>query len=68
MHIHQTEDEFFYVVEGLLRIELEGHDTIELSPKQGFTVPKGLLHRPIAPGRTVILMIEQTGVTPTGDQ
>jgi dTDP-4-dehydrorhamnose 3,5-epimerase-like enzyme len=65
-HKHDEEDEFFYVVEGKFVIELEGR-TVELHPQQGFTVPKGVIHRTQAPVRTVILMIEGKGVIPTGD-
>ncbi|MDH3317887.1 MAG: cupin domain-containing protein [Gammaproteobacteria bacterium] len=65
-HKHDDEDEFFYVVEGQFVIELEGR-TVELRPQQGFTVPKGVLHRTKAPVRSVILMIEGKGVVPTGD-
>ena len=65
-HKHDDEDEFFYVVDGCLVIDLEGR-TVELSPKQGFVVPKGVIHRTRAPGRTVILMVEGAGIIPTGD-
>ena len=65
-HQHEKEDEFFYVVEGRFIIELEDQ-TVELGPRQGFTVPKGVMHRPMAPERTVILMIESAGIKPTGD-
>ena len=65
-HKHDLEDEFFYVVEGRLLVDLEGR-TIELLPKQGITVPKGIVHRTRAPERTVILMMEAAGVEPTGD-
>ena len=65
-HKHDHEDEFFYVVEGRFVIDLEGR-TIELLPRQGFTVPKGVLHRTRAPERTVILMMEGAAVMPTGD-
>ena len=65
-HKHDREDEFFYVVEGRFFIDLEGH-TVELAPQQGFTVPKGVVHRTRAPQRTVVLMIESRGVVPTGD-
>src|SRR5512147_2140691 len=41
-HKHDREDEFFYVVEGRFLIELEGR-TVELLPRQGFTVPKGVV-------------------------
>ena len=65
-HKHDDEDEFFYVVEGLFLIDLEGR-TVELSPGQGFVVPKGVMHRPRAPERAVILMVEGAGIMPTGD-
>lgn len=65
-HKHDREDEFFYVVEGQLLIDLEGR-TVELAPRQGFVVPKGVVHRTRAPERTVILMVEPAGVVPTGD-
>ncbi len=66
-HKHDKEDEFFYVVEGRFVIDLEG-GTIELTPRQGFTVPKGVMHRTRAPERSVILMVEGAGVVPTGDE
>lgn len=66
-HKHDDQDEFFFVLDGLLRIELEGRETVELGPRQAFTVPKGLQHRPVAPQRTAVLMIERADVTVTGD-
>lgn len=66
-HKHDEEDEFFYVVDGKFIIDLEDR-TVELAPRQGFTVPKGVIHRPRAPEKTVILMIEGAGVKPTGDK
>jgi mannose-6-phosphate isomerase-like protein (cupin superfamily) len=66
-HKHANDDEFFYVVEGKLLIDLEDR-IVELSPRQGFVVPKGTLHRTRAPERTVILMMENAGIVPTGDE
>jgi len=60
-HKHDDDDEFFYVVEGQLSIDLEGR-TVDLSPRQGFVVPKGVVHRTRAPRRTVILMVENVGI------
>jgi mannose-6-phosphate isomerase-like protein (cupin superfamily) len=65
-HKHDNEDEFFYVLDGRLIIDLEGR-TVELEPRQGFVVPKGVLHRTRSPERTVILMVENAGIVPTGD-
>ena len=66
-HKHDAEDEFFYVVEGDLEIEVEGRDSFRLRPGQGVTIPRGLMHRPTAHTRTVILMVEPATVQPTGD-
>ena len=66
-HKHDEDDEFFYVVEGKLLIDLEDR-LVELAPRQGFVVPKGVLHRTRAPERTVMLMVENAGIIPTGDQ
>ena len=65
-HKHDKEDEFFYVVEGRFIIDLQDR-SVELAPRQGFTVPRGVLHRTRAPERTVVLMVEAAGVIPTGD-
>jgi len=68
-HHHDTEDEFFYVVEGKLLVDFrEGTSerTIELSPGQGVVVPKNVEHRPRAPQRTVMLMVERGTIVPTG--
>lgn len=65
-HKHDKEDEFFFVLEGLLHIDLD-EKVIELGPKQGFTIPKGVRHRTRAPTRTSVLIIEDYTVKPTGD-
>jgi mannose-6-phosphate isomerase-like protein (cupin superfamily) len=65
-HKHDHDDEFFFVLEGQLLIDLEDR-TIELNPQQGVTIPKGLLHRPRAPQKTVMLMVETSAIQPTGD-
>jgi len=65
-HQHEIEDEFFYVVEGRLLIDLEGR-TVELAPGQGFVVPKKSRRRTRAPQRTVILMVEKGTIVPTGN-
>jgi mannose-6-phosphate isomerase-like protein (cupin superfamily) len=66
-HKHENEDEFFYVVEGQLDIDLEDGRTVVLKPGQGLTVPKGVMHFPHARGRTVVLMVETASVVPTGN-
>lgn len=65
-HKHDDTDEFFLVLEGHLDIELEDR-MVKLEPGQAFTVPKGVMHFPHARGRSVVLMVENAGVAPTGD-
>ena len=72
-HLHDAEDEFFYVVDGLFLIDLEPADdgttpgrVVELRPREGFVVPKGVVHRTRAPVRSVILMVEMASIVPTG--
>jgi mannose-6-phosphate isomerase-like protein (cupin superfamily) len=65
-HKHESEDEFFFVLSGRLLVDLEGR-TVELGPQQGVIVPKGVSHRTRAPEKTVMLMVEGSGIRPTGD-
>lgn len=65
-HKHDEQDEFFFLLDGLFRIELKGLDTVELRPRQAFIVPKRLLHRPVVPQRSAVLMIERGDVVATG--
>jgi mannose-6-phosphate isomerase-like protein (cupin superfamily) len=66
-HKHDNEDEFFYVVSGRLFVDVEDGPSVKLLPEQGYTVPRGVVHRTRAPERTAMLMIESAGVVPTGD-
>ena len=40
---------------------------VELRPREGFVIPKGVVHRTRAPERAVILMAETSAIIPTGD-
>lgn len=66
-HKHDDDDEFFYVVSGELHIDVEDEATITLGPQQGVTIPKGVMHRPRAPNKTVMLMMETASIVPTGE-
>jgi len=67
-HKHDKEDEFFFTLDGKLIIDLEGQESVELYPQQGYVVPKGIVHKTRAPEKTVVLMIETAGIVPTGDE
>ena len=64
-HKHDEDDEFFYVISGQFIIDLEERSVV-LDPQQGFVVPRRVRHRTRAPQRTVILMVENAGIVPTG--
>jgi mannose-6-phosphate isomerase-like protein (cupin superfamily) len=65
-HKHDNDDEFFFVLDGQLLIDLEDK-TIALNPWEGFTIPKGVVHRTRAQVKTVMLMVETSEIVPTGD-
>lgn len=64
-HKHDDEDEFFFVLSGKLYIDLKDK-TIELNPNEGTTISKGVMHRPRAPEKTVMLMVETDSIDPVG--
>lgn len=65
-HRHEADDEFFFVIEGRLVVDTE-EKTFVLNERQGLVVPKGVRHRTRAPERAIILMVENAGIVPTGD-
>lgn len=65
-HKHDNDDEFFFVLDGHFLIDLEDK-SFDLQPREGFVVPKGVVHRTRAPDRAVILMVETASIVPTGD-
>ena len=67
-HKHDNDDEFFFVLEGKLFIDLEDDSTIELGTNQGVTISKGIMHRPRAPQKTIMLMVETNFIEPTGSK
>jgi len=65
-HSHPETDEAFLVLEGRLRIELEGGDVV-LGPGDLYVVPRGVEHRPVADEECRIVLIEPRGTVNTGD-
>jgi mannose-6-phosphate isomerase-like protein (cupin superfamily) len=66
-HKHTDQDEFFLVLDGEIFMDVEGEEPVRLKQFQGFTVPKGVMHRPRSPQRSAVLMVESVGIVPTGD-
>lgn len=65
-HSHEHEDEMFYVLDGVFRIEMEDR-TVVLNPGEMFVVPKGVRHNPVADEECLILLIERKSTLHTGD-
>lgn len=66
-HKHIEQDEFFFVLEGEIVLDVEGREPVRLGVHEGFTVPKNVMHRPRSPQRSAVLMVESLGIVPTGD-
>jgi mannose-6-phosphate isomerase-like protein (cupin superfamily) len=66
-HTHANEDELFYVLQGRLRLELEGDRAVELKPGEFYVVPKGVRHNPVAEEECLVLLVETVTTEHTGD-
>ncbi len=66
-HSHETEDEMFFVTDGVLRMEFR--DRVEtVRAGELIIVPAGVEHRPVTETDEVrIVLIEKAGVVNTGD-
>ena len=65
-HTHDHTDDFFFVVQGRLTIQLRDGDVV-LNAGELFVVPKGVEHCPKADEETLVLLIEPKGTLNTGD-
>lgn len=66
LHKHDNDDELFFVIDGNIILETE-KGNFELKQYEGVCVPKGIMHRPIAKNKAVVLMIENAGIDPIGN-
>ncbi|WP_149262822.1 cupin domain-containing protein [Actinomadura sp. K4S16] len=70
-HAHDDTDEFFLVLDGEFAIALRdesGERAVTLPKGSVFVVPRGVEHRPSAPGGASILMFEPAGTLSVGDR
>ena len=65
-HKHDNEDELFYVLKGILKMELR-NETIEIKENEFFIVPKGVEHKPVADKEVAILLFEPNTTLNTGN-
>lgn len=64
-HSHDDEDELFYVLKGMLRIEMEDR-TVEIREGEAFVVPKGVRHNPVAEEECLVMLFERKSTLHTG--
>lgn len=66
-HKHDTTDDFFYVLEGEMIMDIEGEDSRTIRAGELFVVPQGVVHRPRAEKEVLVLLIEPKGEPNSGD-
>ena len=65
-HKHDAEDELFLVVEGALDMHFRDR-VVRLEKGDLLVVPRGVEHKPVAPGEAHVLLFEPAGTLNTGD-
>lgn len=66
-HKHDETDDFFYVLEGEMIMDIEGQESHVVKAGELFIVPKGVVHRPRAEHEVKVLLIEPKGEPNSGD-
>lgn len=66
MHHHENEDELFFVIKGLLYIELLDK-TLEIKEGEFVIIPKGVPHKPYAKEEVEVLLFEPASTLNTGN-
>ena len=66
-HKHETTDDFFYVLEGEMIMDIEAKPSQVVRAGELFVVPKGVVHRPRAETEVKVLLIEPKGEPNSGD-
>ncbi len=66
MHKHEHEDEFFMVIKGQIKIELED-STLVVNEGEFAVIPKGILHRPHSDQEAWVMLFEPTSTINTGN-
>ena len=64
-HIHEKEDEMFFVVDGILDIH-EKDKNVTLKTGEFYIVQKGVEHRVVPRGHVKLILFEPEGIAHTG--
>ncbi len=65
-HIHENEDELFYIIDGTLLMEIENETNRTMETGDMFVVPKGINHRVSSLDECSIMLIETKTAKHTG--
>jgi mannose-6-phosphate isomerase-like protein (cupin superfamily) len=66
-HHHEAEDELFYVLKGVLKMEFRDR-TVVLHEGEMLVVPRGIEHRPVAENEVSLLLFEPESTLNTGNK
>ncbi|MCP4439209.1 MAG: cupin domain-containing protein [Aureispira sp.] len=66
-HKHDNEDEMFYVLKGLLKMEFRDK-TVMVGENEFIIVPRGIEHRPVAEQEVSVMLFEPNTTLNTGDE
>lgn len=65
-HVHENEDEMFYVIQGTLTIKFRDKDVV-LKENECIIIPKGIEHMPYAEEEVHVMLIESKTTLNTGN-
>ena len=65
-HKHDNEDELFFVIKGVLKMEYR-NKTIIINENEFLIVPKGIEHRPVADEEVSVMLFEPVSTLNTGN-
>lgn len=65
-HKRDTTDDFFYVLESEMEMDIEGEPPRTIKAGEPFVVPKAVVHRPRAKNDVKVLLIEPKGEPNSG--
>ncbi len=66
-HTHAAEDEMFYVVKGVMRVDFRD-GSVTLNAGEFLIVPRGIEHRTAADEEAEVMIFEPAAVRNTGDK
>jgi mannose-6-phosphate isomerase-like protein (cupin superfamily) len=61
-HQHDATDELYVIMNGTMRLQIEGREDVLLNKGDAFVIPKGTQHRTIAEEPVELLLAWPTGV------